>query len=120
MSDVLTAHELASRMIALSAGIDQAVAEYKTRAEGYAKAKTQSEFAQATAYPQLDKRTVDEKRALVTIAAGKDMFAELQADALRNSADRALKAKLAQLSALQSLAAALREELRLARTDNYT
>lgn len=113
--DILTAFQLNQLMMKLSRDIDDAVGEYKLRAEEFAAVKTTSEFAAATAWPMNDKRTVDEKRSLVTIATSKELFAELKAEALRNSADRALKAAMAKLSACQSLAAALREELRFNR-----
>jgi hypothetical protein len=43
------------------------------------------------------------------------LFAEQMAEGLRDVAKEALRARLAQLSALQSMATTIREEMRLAR-----
>jgi hypothetical protein len=119
MSDVLTAHELYGQMVAKSAEVDQAVAEYRKQALNYATKKHESERDQAIAYPTT-KGTVDERKAAVYRLVNVSILEELRADALRNGADRALKAAMAQLSALQSMASALREEIRLARQDNFS
>lgn len=119
MPDVLTAFELHSQMIAKSNEVSETVGEYKTRAEEYARAKYESELAQSRKYPDT-KGTVDERKSKVFYECREFIDKEYQADALRNSADRALKAALAQLSAIQSSAAALRAELQMARTDNYS
>jgi hypothetical protein len=115
----LTAFELNSQLVAKSVEVDQAVAEYKLQARVYADAKHASEMDQAVAYPST-KGTVRERETAVYRLCGDSILLELRAEALRNSADRALKAHMAQLSALQSMAAALRQELALARTDNYS
>ena len=116
---VLTAFEIHEQMIEAARQVDACVEEYKRRADAYAIAKHGSEMAQAIAFPST-KGTVDERKATVMRMCGEVMLMELQADALKNSADRALKAALAKLSAIQSSAAALRAELQLVRTDNYS
>jgi hypothetical protein len=125
LSDVLTAYELYTQMVAKSAEIDQALTEYKSQALAHADAEVQAERAQALARPGVKKElgpkaTVGDIKAAVFLLCGDQILNELRTDALRNGSDRALKAYLAQLSALQSLASALREEIRLNRTDNYT
>jgi hypothetical protein len=117
--DVLTAYELHGDMIAASNHVSDCVTEYERRAKEWAAAKYDVELARSQEYPKT-KGTVDERKAKVFYACREYEQAELQADALKNSADRALKAALAQLSALQSAAAALRAELQLVRTDNYS
>jgi hypothetical protein len=119
VTDVLTAYELNQYMLAASEKVTQTVTEYETRAKAWATAKYDVELARSQEYPKT-KGTVDERKAKVFYACREYEQAELQADALRNSADRAVKAALAQLSALQSSAAALRAELQLVRTDNYS
>jgi hypothetical protein len=119
MSDVLTAHELYGQMVAKSAQIDQALAEYRQQALNYANTKHASELAQAIAFPKT-KGTVDERKHAILNICSDVYLTELQAEALRNGADKALKARMAQLSALQSTASALREEIRMARQDNFS
>ena len=116
---VLTAFEIHTDMVEAARQVDACVEEYKLRAKGWADAKFDVELARAQEYPKT-KGTVDERKAKVFYACREYEQAELQADALKNSADRALKAALAKLSAIQSSAAALRSELALARTDNYS
>ena len=112
--DILTAYALNRELVKVADEVDQTIAEYRTRALEYADIKADSELAQASAYPQTT-GTVDERKAAVTRACIEAIRSEYRAEALRNSADRAVKASMARLSALQSMAAALREELRLGR-----
>jgi hypothetical protein len=125
VTDILTAYELNQYMLAASEKVSTAVTEYETRAKEWAVIKHLAEMNQALARPQVKKDlgpkpTVDDINAAVYILCAESNLAELQADALRNSADRAVKAALANLSALQSMAAALRSELQMARVDNYS
>jgi hypothetical protein len=125
VTEVLTAYELHGDMIAASNHVSDCVTEYTLRADEWADAKHAWEMAQSLARPGVKKEmgpkaTVDDIKASVYILCADQALKELQADALKNSADRALKAALAQLSALQSAAAALRAELQLVRTDNYS
>jgi hypothetical protein len=125
MTDVLTAYELHGDMIAASNHVSDCVTEYQTQAKAWAQAEFDSEKAQAVTRPSVKKElgpkaTVDDIRAAVLLRCADLILAELMADALKNSADRALKAALANLSALQSMAAALRSELQMARVDNYS
>jgi hypothetical protein len=66
------------------------------------------------------KATVGDIEAALYLMCSDAKFEELRTGALEHGADRALRAYMAQLSALQSQATALREELRLARTDNFS
>jgi hypothetical protein len=61
------------------------------------------------------KRTVQEYDAIVTKACLDERFKADLAKGLRDSNNIAIKAAMARLSALQSLASAMREEARLAR-----
>lgn len=121
MNDVLTAFELSQAMVNKSHEIDQAVAEYKRQSKDYATAKHASELGQAQAQGMLPKGgTVDQRKAIVVVQCERLIAHEYMTDALKNGADKALRAYTAQLSALQSLATALRAELQMARMDNYS
>jgi hypothetical protein len=112
--DVLTAAELNSRMIAISQQVDDALTEYRTQTEQWVQADRASRLCKAQAFLTARGKTVAEKEALVEVACDQETFKAIRTDALRNAAREALRARQAQLSAAQSLAAALREELKFA------
>lgn len=115
--DVLTAAELNSMMIAKSREVDSALEAFRVANEEWVQADRVARRAEAQAYLLSKGKTVPERRALVELECEDELFDEHRLDALRNAAREALRARLAQLSALQSLASAAREEMRLARTE---
>jgi hypothetical protein len=122
--DVLTAFDLNQQMVAKSKDVDAAVREYQTQAIDHFEATFALEIKKATARPGVKKSigpkpTVDDVNAALYVMCADEEYAALRTEALRNGADKAVRATMAQLSALQSQASALKEELRLARTDNY-
>jgi hypothetical protein len=117
---VLTAYDLNQQMMAKSREVDEALVEYRRAADQWATAEHTSKRSQAQAYLTAKAKTVGEREALVFIQCEAEILSASTFDALRNGAKEALRARLAQLSALQSQATALREEIRLARTDNYS
>jgi hypothetical protein len=113
-TDVLTAAELNSRMIAISQQVDDALTEYREASERWVGADRTARIARAREYLKADGKTVAEREAQVEIRCDIETWEEHRLDALRNAAREALRARQAQLSAAQSLAAALREELKFA------
>jgi hypothetical protein len=118
--DVLTAIDLNRSMTEKSHEVDEAVTELKRQSMAHAIAIHAAEKAKALARPGVKKNlgpkpTVDDINAAVYLMCSDTIFEELRSGALEHGADRALRAYMAQLSALQSQATALREELRLAR-----
>jgi hypothetical protein len=120
VSDVLTAIDLNRSMTEKSHEVDEAVTELRKQTMAHAIAEFASEKAQALARPGVKKNlgpkaTVDDIKAAVFLMCADTKFEELRSGALEHGADRALRAYMAQLSALQSQATALREELKFNR-----
>jgi hypothetical protein len=119
MSDVLTAYDLNTQMVAKSHEVDDALTEYRDATELWVEADRVSRRARAQAFVTAKGKTVAQNEALVDIATESETYEAEKWKALREVMRESLRAKLSQLSALQSQAGALKEELRLARTDNY-
>lgn len=115
MTDLLTPHELQQAMLAKSGEVDQALDNYGDRIEKHVEADRQKRIALNTALLTADGKSAPERRAKAEQAAEDHIYAEAKAGAFREFAKAALGARLAQLSALQSMATTIREEMRLAR-----
>lgn len=113
---VLSAFELNTAMVEKSREVDLALDEYRRYNRQWAEAENVSRKKQAQAYAFVKGKTVPETRALIDLECDEELSQALLADVLRNSAKEALRARMSQLSALQSMASALREELRFGRT----
>ena len=118
--DVLSAFELNKLLVNKSAEVDEALKSYREANQEWVLADRTARIARAQAYLLSKGKTVAEREAFVEIECDQETFAEHRLDALRNGAKEALRARLSQLSAQQSMASALREELRFSRTDNYS
>jgi len=101
-------------MLDKSREVDVALENYRDLNTAWVEADRASRVARNTALLTAE-GTVGERQAKAEQAADGPIYAEKMASALRDSAKEALRARLAQLSALQSLATTVREELRLAR-----
>ena len=117
---VMTAHEMSGLMVAKSRELDEALSEYRSVTRGWVEADRTMRIARAMAYLMADGKTVAEREAQVELSTDAETFSATLLDAKRNGAKEALRARHSQLSALQSTATALREELKLVRTDNYS
>jgi hypothetical protein len=115
MNDLLTPHEVQQFMLDKSEELDEALREYRYRLDAYPEAKRIARVATHNATLAVEAKTVDERKAKAELIAEQQIFAEEQAEALRDSARAAWQTKLAQLNAGQSLSSTVREEMRLAR-----
>jgi len=113
MTDLITPHELQRAMLAKSREVDEALEDYRTRNLAWVEADRASRVARNTALLSTE-GTVGERTAKAEQAADGPIYAERMAAALRDSAKEALRARLAQLSALQSLATTVRTEMQMA------
>lgn len=116
MNEPLTAREMSGLMVAKSREVDDALSEYRKVTSGWVEADRTMRIARAKAYLATDGKTVAERQAEVELQTDAETFSATLLDAKRNGAKEALRARLSQLSALQSQATALREELKLVRT----
>lgn len=101
-------------MLAASRELQGLIDEHPKLVRAEAEADRSSKLAQASAY-LASSGTVAERQAHVDKATIDEQFAAKMAEGLRKSNELAIKAAMARLSALQSVASATREELRLAR-----
>lgn len=113
---VLSAFELNSALIEKSHQLDIDLDAYRVFNLRWADAENASRKAQAQAYAFNKGKTVSEKQALVNIECDEEISAALLLESQRTVASKALDVHGKQLSALQSVASALREELKMART----
>ena len=113
---VLSAFELNQLMLQRSRDWDTALAQYAEASELWGQAHNLARKRQAQAFAFCKGKTVNETRALVDIECDEELSAEVRLEILRNSASKALEAAKGQMSALQSMSSALREEIRMARS----
>ena len=115
MTDLLTPQALQTAMLAKSGEVDAAIEEYRQAIAAHVEADRQKRIALNTALLSVDGKSAPERRAKAEQASEEHLYAEAMADARREVAKEALRARLAQLSAVQSMATTIREEMRLAR-----
>lgn len=112
---MLTPGELQDEMVAASRRLQELIDGHAGFVRDEIDAEREAKLAEARAY--LDATgTVAERQARVVIACEEVRFRADLAHGLRTSSKLAIDAASSQLSALQSMASALREEARLART----
>ena len=115
MVDLLTPHSLQTAMLAKSAEVDEALDEFRTLNVAHVEADRAARVARNTALLTAEGANAQERLAKAEQAAESPIYAEKMASALKESSKEALRARLAQLNALQSLSSTVREEMRLAR-----
>lgn len=113
--DLLTPAQLQEAMLAKSREVDTAISEYRQMIMAHVEADRQKRIAMNTALLAADGATAGERKAKAEQASEEHIYAEAHAAARREVAKEALRARLAQLSAVQSMATTIREEMRLAR-----
>lgn len=116
--------ELVQELGRLSQEVEKALSFLYRQAKVFAEAEDGYRLKRATlqleaegelrAKRQIDKPTVDEKRAWVDMHSSPERVEAHIAESLMKAGFEAVKARRAQLSALQSAAAAVRSELELA------
>lgn len=108
--------DLTTEMLRLSKLLDDALAYLRRSSEEYAEAEAIYRVAKAKAWIETPTGTVAEREARINGAtAGLRQKRDL-ADGMRQAALEAVRSRRAQLSALQTIANANREEAVLART----
>jgi hypothetical protein len=113
---VLTAFELSKQMIAKSHEVDEALTELRDSAELYPQAykvmlrQTSEKFLTAKG------STIRDRESLVNLECEDAIYEEMKWKNLKEVFKKTVDVRMGQLSALQSLSSALREELRLGRT----
>lgn len=105
---------MTQEMIRLSRLLDDGIKAMTQYAREYADAEDAYRMARAQAHAQTE-GTVDERRAAVDLATSKERRAAHYAEAMKQAAVEAVRARRAQLSAWQTLAAAHRAEAELAK-----
>lgn len=118
--DVLTAFELNKMLIEKMDEVESALSELRFAGARWVEADRDAKMARAQAYARgvTGKNQAEREAAVYAVTMEQD-HEERMAKVRYEIGREALRAKLGQLSALQSNAAALREELRLARTSDY-
>lgn len=112
---LITPHELQSRMLEMSGQVDTALQDYRAAVKADVEADRQRRIATNTALLVAEGKSAPERKAKAEQASEEHIYAAELAGGLRDVAKEALRARLAQLSALQSMATTIREEMRLAR-----
>jgi hypothetical protein len=112
----ITPRELIEEMLRLSRELDGAQADLVAAVREEAQAEQRYRRARATAYLATS-GTVAEREAYVGKTIDEEAFAAQLAEGLAKAALESVRNRRAQLSALQSVAASVREELQLARMD---
>lgn len=112
---LLTPQQLQQAMLEKSGEVDTALTEYRQAVERHVHADARRRIAFNTSLLAVEGKSAPERKAKAEQATEEHIFAEEMAEGLRDSAKEALRAKLAQLSAYQSMATTIREEMRLAR-----
>ena len=113
--DLLMPYQLQELMLAKSAEVDTAIAEYRTRSIDHVEKRRLARIAMNTSLLSIEAKTVDMRRAIAEKANEAEVYAEDMAEALRTSALEALRARREQLNALNALAYTIRTEMQLAR-----
>lgn len=112
----MTPAELQDAMLLASRELQTLIDDHPRLVREDADASRASRLSMAKAFIRAEGKTVAEKEANRDIATADDQHAAHMAQGLRESNKLAINAAMSRLSALQSAAAATREELKLART----
>jgi leucyl aminopeptidase (aminopeptidase T) len=106
--------EMTAEMIRLSRLLDDGIKAMTQYAREYADAEDAYRMARAREHAKTE-GTVDERRAAVDLATSKERRSAHYAEAMKQAAVEAVRARRAQLSAWQTLASAHRAEAELAK-----
>ena len=105
-----TLAELNNELIKLSRELGEALVRFEEACGDYARTENDYRHAKAVAYLKSE-GTVDARKAQVDIACGKERLDAHIAEGLKESSRERVRGLIAQLSALQSVAASTRAEL---------
>lgn len=123
--DLPAATSLIPEMARLIRSLDKGLELLAAKAKEWAEAEDAYRLAQATRHFQsvdqlrgegIDRPTVDDKRRWVDLHTSRERRAAHEAEAMLKAAHEAVRSRRAQLSALQSVAAAVRSEAEVARS----
>ncbi len=112
---MLTSTELQTEMVRLSRQLDKGVEYLTTAAQDFATADAAYKRVRAQAFLEAD-GAMDMRSATADLAAAKERFDVKLADGMRQAALEAVRSRRQQISALQSLAGAMRAEAGFAMT----
>jgi hypothetical protein len=115
VTDLYSNRAMVDRMIAASHALDEAQAELETCVRRRANAEAEYRKAKATAYLATS-GTVGEREAQVDKTIAKERYDAHLAEGLAQSALEAVRNRRTQLSVLQTVAGAIKEEMRFERT----
>jgi hypothetical protein len=124
-TDLPTAADLIPEMTRLIRSLDKGLELLAKQATRWAESEDAYRLAQATRHFQsvdqlrgegIERPTVDDKRRWVDLHTSKERRAAHEAEAMLKAAHEAVRSRRAQLSALQSVAAAVRAEAEISRS----
>jgi hypothetical protein len=115
VTDIYSNRAMVDRMIAASHALDEAQAELETCVRRRANAEAEYRKAKANAYLATS-GTVGEREAQVDKTIADERYAAHLAEGLAQSALEAVRNRRTQLSVLQTVAGAIKEEMRFERT----
>jgi hypothetical protein len=115
--DLPTVRDINLEAIRLSRKLDAGISELARMAREYAEAEHAYRIARACAYLQAPNGRVAERNAWVDQACSEQMLRVRMAEGLRMAALEAVRSRRQQLSALQSVARAVRAEMEMASYD---
>ena len=115
MTDLLTPRDLIEAMLDASAELDSAQADLETKTREQARSENGYRKARANAYLGTS-GTVGEREAFVDKATGQERYAAHLSEGLAKAALEAVRSRRTQLSVLQTISSAVKEELAMART----
>ncbi len=115
MNDIYSNRAMVDRMIQASHALDESQAELETRVRQRANAEADYRKAKANAYLATS-GTVGEREAHVDKTVATERYAAHLAEGLAQSALEAVRNRRTQLSVLQTVAGAIKEEMRFERT----
>jgi DNA-binding protein YbaB len=113
LTEILTPHQLNKELVRLSRLLDQAQQNLEQRSHDWAKKEWEYRVARANAYLAAS-GTVDARKSSVDKAVKEEGEAAHLAEALKVAAVEGVRNLRQQLSAFQSLAAAVRSEIEMA------
>lgn len=113
MSELFTPRDLTNEMIRLSRRLDSDHESLTQASHDYAAAENAYRMARAQAYLR-SKGTVDERRSFVDLETENQRIAAHTTEGLKVAALERVRSTRAQLSALQSVANAVRSEVEMA------
>lgn len=112
----ITAEMLNERLLKLEAEVDSAIREHYKQVEASSRATRDYKVAYARAALQSGKKTVADREREADIETADLLEARLRAEGLERTALEAIRVRRQKISALQSIAAASREESSYERT----